>query len=594
MLGLVLAGVITVGLGQPGAPDQAPEIVRLEDLTPELLTNNPEIQAARKRYEAAQTRPGQESALPDPKIGAGWSSAGAPLPGYGLGTEMASNIGFELSQEIPFPGKRSLRAALAVKEAESEGQVLRSIELTHVARFKSAFHELRFVYEGIDVLDRNRDLLQRLAKLAEARYSVGQGNQQDLVRSQVEISLLIGRVIQLEQRKSSLEAEINRLLNRPVGGPLGRPEPVEEAPALLPLTDLQQQALERSPMLRSQRAVVDSRQLDIENARKEYYPDFEADYVLDRDRGGHDETRSGTDGRRTREFLPARTARLPGHLPALEMAQGSQEPELFDIGSAGQGALRNRESSMKRILTFAGLLLTTITPCSMVMADETRLAVKHDHLWGHCEGELIFNDAGVQYETRQAKHARKWKYEDVQQLGIEPKKVVVLTYRDRLRYLGKDQRFEFEVKGEVKDSLRAYVEQKLTRPLVSSVLPGESAVRYRIPVKHHRALRGTQGVLEFCDRYVIYRTEDQRDARIWQYEDLLSMSSTGPYQLRITAMERTGGEYGGGRNFVFDLKEKLTEQAYDFLWNKINRPRIDGVPSTEERVSSGVNGIGKR
>lgn len=274
-LGLVLAGISTPARGQPGRPEQAPEIVRLEELIPELLTNNPEIQAARKRYEAAETRPGQESALPDPKIWAGWASVGAPVPGYGLGTEMASNIGLEISQEIPFPGKRSLRAGMATKEAESEGQMFRSTELTQVARLKSAFHELRFVYEGIEVLDRNRNLLQRLAKLAEARYSVGQGNQQDLVRSQVEISLLGGRVIQLEQRKSSLEAEINRLLNRPVGRPLGRPESIDQVPSLLPLTALQQRALERSPMLRSQRAMVDSRQLGIEMARKEYYPDLE-------------------------------------------------------------------------------------------------------------------------------------------------------------------------------------------------------------------------------------------------------------------------------------------------------------------------------
>ena len=171
--------------------------------------------------------------------------------------------------------------------------------------------------------------------------------------------------------------------------------------------------------------------------------------------------------------------------------------------------------------------------------------------------------------------------------------MVVLTYRDRLRYLGKDQRFDFEVKGKVDDSLRAYLEERLTRPLVSSVLPQESVVRYRIPAKHHRTIRGTQGVLEFSDRHVVYRTEDQTDSRIWQYEDLLSVGSTGPYQLRITAMERTGGEYGGGRNFVFALKEKLPERVYDFLWNKINRPRIDGTSSGEERAPSGVAGVGR-
>jgi len=256
--------------GQPQMPTE-----RLGQLVSELLANNPEIQAARKRFEAAETRPGQETALPDPAIGVGWSSAGSPLPGSGLGTEPGANVGFQVSQEIPFPGKRSLRGSMAAKEAESEGQMFRSTELTQVARLKSAFHELRFVYEAIDVLTRNQNLLQRLAKVAEVRYSAGQGNQQDLIRSQVEINLLDGRTIQLEQRQRSLEAEINRLLDRPVGRPFGRPEPVENVPRLMPLENLQRQALERSPALRSRRAVIDSRQLGVEMARKEYYPDFE-------------------------------------------------------------------------------------------------------------------------------------------------------------------------------------------------------------------------------------------------------------------------------------------------------------------------------
>jgi outer membrane protein, heavy metal efflux system len=258
---------------EEGAPDRT--LVRLEDLIPELLVNNPDIQAARKRYEAAQTRPGQESALPDPRIAAGWASAGTPLPGYGLGMEPMANVGFQVSQEIPFPGKRSLRGGLAAREAESEGQMFRSTELTQVARLRAAFYELGFVFEAIDVLDRNRDLLQRLGIVSESRYSVGQGNQQDLIRAQVEISLLEARVIQLEQRRRSLQAEINRLLNRPISSQLGRPEPVEPVPPLLPLRALEERALQRSPMLRSQRAVVDSRQLAVELARKEYYPDFE-------------------------------------------------------------------------------------------------------------------------------------------------------------------------------------------------------------------------------------------------------------------------------------------------------------------------------
>ena len=273
----ILTLLVSTGAAQSDSrgPGAGPETVRLDDLISELLKNNPEIQAARKRFEAAETRPIQESALPDPRIGVGWASTGNPLPGFGLGTEPMANVGLQISQEIPFPGKRSLRSAVASKEAESEGQTFRSTELARVTQLKSAFHQLRFVYDAIDVLRRNQNLLHRLAKVAEVRYSAGQGSQQDLIRAEIEINLLDGRVMQLEQQRDSLEAEISELLNRPVERPLGRPEALEVVPPLVPLENLQRQALTRSPALRSKRALIDSRQLGIEMARKEYYPDFE-------------------------------------------------------------------------------------------------------------------------------------------------------------------------------------------------------------------------------------------------------------------------------------------------------------------------------
>ncbi|MSO22728.1 MAG: hypothetical protein EXQ58_05625, partial [Acidobacteria bacterium] len=49
-------------------------VVTLNSLVDELLAKNPELQAVRKRYEAALTRPYQDGALPDPRVTAGWSS----------------------------------------------------------------------------------------------------------------------------------------------------------------------------------------------------------------------------------------------------------------------------------------------------------------------------------------------------------------------------------------------------------------------------------------------------------------------------------------------------------------------------------------
>jgi cobalt-zinc-cadmium efflux system outer membrane protein len=259
-----------------GSADQPKEeTVRLDSLVEELLRSNPELQAARKRYEAALTRPSQESALPDPRITMGWISNGWPYPGAGLGSEATSNIGFQVAQEIPFPGKRALKGGIAKKEADSEAQAVRAAELRLVAQLKERYYELLYIYEAVDLIHRNQELLQQMAKVAEARYSAGKAMQQDIIKAGIEVSILENRLIVLEQKKLSSNAEINALLNRSPDADLGRPETVSTLPPLASLESLRARALDASPLLQGQRAVIDGRQLNVQSAKKAYYPDFD-------------------------------------------------------------------------------------------------------------------------------------------------------------------------------------------------------------------------------------------------------------------------------------------------------------------------------
>lgn len=260
----------------PKAADHPkPESVRLGSLVEELLRSNPELQAARKRYEAAMTRPSQESALPDPRITTGWISNGWPYPGAGLGSEPTSNIGLQFAQEIPFPGKRALKGGIAQKEADSEAQAVRAAELRLVAQLKERYYELLYIYEAVDLIYRNQELLQQMAKVAEARYSAGKAMQQDIIKAGIEVAILENRLIALEQKKLSNNAEINALLNRPPDADLGRPETVSALPPLASFESLRAQALGASPLLQGQRAVIDGRQLNVQSAKKAYYPDFD-------------------------------------------------------------------------------------------------------------------------------------------------------------------------------------------------------------------------------------------------------------------------------------------------------------------------------
>jgi hypothetical protein len=179
----------------------------------------------------------------------------------------------------------------------------------------------------------------------------------------------------------------------------------------------------------------------------------------------------------------------------------------------------------------------------------------------------------VEYRTSHKKDARVWKYEDIQQLGLlSPKKIVLLTYEDRKIEFGKDRSFNFELtEGMVPESLLSFLQERLPKPLVSGIVPTGMPTKFEFPVKHQHTFGGCQGTLEISEHYVVYKTSDKAHSRLWRYEDLSSIGSTGPFQLRLSTMERTSGEFGSEKNFIFDLKRRLDPVTYDFIWWKLNR-----------------------
>jgi cobalt-zinc-cadmium efflux system outer membrane protein len=257
------------------APANAPTPARtvLADIVAEALTTNPEIVAAQKRYEAALQRPAQERSLPDPMVSAGYSANGRPWPGAGLGTEPTSNVGFMVSQEVPYPGKRDLRASIASREADSEFQQIEAARLSVIARVKQAYYRLAYADAVTGVLARNRALLDTLLKVSEGRYAVGQAAQQDVIKAQTQLSILELQRERVRQERATREGELNALLNRPSATPIGEPEDLQLTAFDPSLDALIARANEHAPMLRRDRLMVERSQLAVDAARKEYTPD---------------------------------------------------------------------------------------------------------------------------------------------------------------------------------------------------------------------------------------------------------------------------------------------------------------------------------
>jgi outer membrane protein TolC len=252
----------------------AAEPVKLNDLIREALARNPEVLAAQKKYEAARQRPSQESSLPDPLLSVGYSSNGGPLPGQGLGVEPTSNVGFMVSQEIPYPGKRQLRGSIAAKEADAEFQQYLAIQLNVRSRVTQAFHRLHHAYEVLAILSEGKDLLSQVIRVSETRYSAGKAAQQDVLKAQTQLSILEARIAEKQQDRDTSQAEINALLNRRPGKQLGIPADAEVKPLGLTVEELLAKAAAMSPDLRRAQEMIQRNELAVNLARKDFHSDY--------------------------------------------------------------------------------------------------------------------------------------------------------------------------------------------------------------------------------------------------------------------------------------------------------------------------------
>jgi outer membrane protein TolC len=254
-------------LGAPPARAAVEPRLSLESLIDEVTRNNPEIKAARERWEASKAVIPQVQTLPDPKLQLGYQRMPMtdPLQGalYGFG------------QEVPFPGKLRLRGEVAARQADRLEQEYLATGLRLVARLKEAYYDLHFVHKAIEVVEKNKLLLIQFEKTAKSRYAVGQAAQQDVFRAQLEISRVLDRLAVLEQQKESLHAAINRLLNRPPADPLGTPKEMHVPLLTQSLPELSRRAEKFSPILEASSKGIERSEQSVSLAKREYYPDFD-------------------------------------------------------------------------------------------------------------------------------------------------------------------------------------------------------------------------------------------------------------------------------------------------------------------------------
>ncbi|HZC24213.1 MAG TPA: TolC family protein, partial [Candidatus Binatia bacterium] len=296
----VVASCAAIASAQAGAVSQTPDIptapvptvpqqrtsssdqtlqgseVTLQELVGIALAQNPAIKSAAERFQAQRARAPQARSLPDPMVSGGWM--GNITPFSVQKGDPSSYRGLTVSQAFPTPGKLGLRGKIADRKAEAGRWEYEQTERQVVAEVKAAYYAYFYDTKAIQITEKDKDLLQKLESIAEARYRVGKGIQQDVLRAQVEVSRIDQKLIVLDQEEHTARVRLNTLLNQDPETPLAPPAAVQPADFQISLDDLYAMAHENDPGLERDKRMIEGSQFSVNLAQKAYQPDFDVAY----------------------------------------------------------------------------------------------------------------------------------------------------------------------------------------------------------------------------------------------------------------------------------------------------------------------------
>lgn len=273
LIGLSALLLILIQAAAPSLAGEAGPAANLSTLIKTALINNPELKASQSRWQMFANRVTQASALEDPMLMVKIQNGVVSDP-LNFRKEVMTSKVLGISQQVPFWGKRALKEEIAAKDAESYRWQLEERKLELARMIKETWYRLYFTDRSEEIIAKNIRILDDFITLAETKYSVGQGAQQDLFRAQLERSKMLDMQITLQQQRKSLAATLNTLVSRPPETPLDSIADFDIVPLQRPLNELRETARQNRPMLKSLQALIDKGEAGLQLSRKEFYPDF--------------------------------------------------------------------------------------------------------------------------------------------------------------------------------------------------------------------------------------------------------------------------------------------------------------------------------
>jgi outer membrane protein TolC len=163
---------------------------------------------------------------------------------------------------------------VANREADVRHVQIESVRRTVTNKLKSVYFRLAYLQQTLSVLERNDQVLKDVEQIVESRYRVGQGNQQEVLKAQLQHRKILQEITMHHREVGQLQALLKQILNRPQDTPDIQTEPLAERTLTYSASDLLSLVRQQNPDVQAQQAMLAKTESQVELAKKEFRPDF--------------------------------------------------------------------------------------------------------------------------------------------------------------------------------------------------------------------------------------------------------------------------------------------------------------------------------
>jgi outer membrane protein TolC len=255
-------------------PAYAENTLSLEDaVTIALNRDDPRIAGYRERAAALDDRAIADSQLPDPNLRLRLQNL--PTDSFKFSQEPMTQAEVALQQAFPAGETRSLTREKRGAEAQA-ARAHQSLELSGlILDTRHAWFEVYYWAHARETLAKSREAIRELSEVLTGTFATGRKTSQDVLRAQLELSLLDDRLMEAERQEHMARASLARF----VGSASSQESLPTQLPALQepPRKAALRDALAVHPAIKAEDAEIAARTYDIEIAEEQYKPHWMVD-----------------------------------------------------------------------------------------------------------------------------------------------------------------------------------------------------------------------------------------------------------------------------------------------------------------------------